>query len=137
MKKIKEIVLVTFLFFTYSVTSQTSSAPAGNNTALKEAAIKANQKNQERNKQGITGTNQVQKNKVETIQNRFQLDENDQYQGRRDEFLSQLIIKEIPNDFPKYQKWMGVKHYNEIIEDYYKNHLEIVKEKVKNKLLRK
>lgn len=137
MKKITGIVLVTFVFFTYNVSSQSSSAPAGNNPALKEAAIKANHKNQERKKQVITGSGQVQKKQVQTIQNRFQLDENDQYQGRKDEFLSQLIIKDIPDDFPKYEKWMGVKHYNEIIEDYYKNHLEIVKEKVKNKLLRK
>lgn len=74
---------------------------------------------------------------VQTVGEGFQLDENDQYQGRKQEFLSQIIIKEIPVDFPKYEKWMGVKHYNEIIEEYYKMHLDIVKESVKNKLLRK
>ena len=48
-----------------------------------------------------------------------------------------MVVAEIPNDFPKYEKWMGIKHYNEIIEEYYRKHLDIVKEKVKNKLLRK
>lgn len=64
----------------------------------------------------------------------FQLDENDQFQGRKQEFLSQMTVKEIPSDFPKYEKWMGVKHYNEIIDDYYKKHLDIVNEGLKNKL---
>lgn len=137
MKNLKGIFLLSFVFSFFISVSQSSSTPVNINPKLKEAAVKANQKNQERKKQVITSTSQVKKNKVETIQNRFQLDENDQYQGRKDEFLSQLVIKDIPDDFPKYEKWMGVKHYNEIIEDYYKNHLEIVKEKVKNKLLRK
>lgn len=137
MKKIKVIVLITILSFTHTVFSQTTSAPAGNNPTLKEAAIKANQQKQLKKNSSSSTPSLNSSKKVETIPNNFQVDENDNYQGRREEFLSQMIVKEIPNDFPKYEKWMGVRHYNEIIEEYYKKHLDIVTDKVKNKLLRK
>jgi hypothetical protein len=64
----------------------------------------------------------------------FQLDENDPYQGRKDEFLAQIILKELPNDFPKYEKWMGVRHYNQIIDEYYKKHLDILIPVLREKL---
>lgn len=137
MKKIKVIVLITIVVFTNSLFSQVNSAPAGNNPKLKEAALKANQKNQQRNVKTTPSKTVNNSKQINTITNSFQLNENDQYQGRREEFLSQMIVKEIPSDFPKYEKWMGVRHYNEIIEEYYKKHLDIVTEKVKNKLLRK
>lgn len=137
MKKIKVIVFITILSFTHSAFSQTTSAPAGNNPTLKEAAIKANQQKQLKKNSSSSTPSLNSSKKVETIPNNFQVDENDNYQGRREEFLSQMIVKEIPNDFPKYEKWMGVRHYNEIIEEYYKKHLDIVTDKVKNKLLRK
>jgi hypothetical protein len=135
MKKIKAIIFIAIVFFASKSYSQTTSAPAGNNAALKEAALKANQKKQERKNQSTS--NATQSSSKQAAANSFQLNEDDQYQGRKDEFLSQLIIKEIPTDFPKYEKWMGVRHYNEIIEEYYKKHLDIVTEIVKSKLLRK
>ena len=80
-----------------------------------------------------TNTNNVQK-QVDTQGKSFQLDENDAYQGRKEEFLSQITLKELPADFPKYEKWMGVRHYNEAITDYYKKHLDILIPSVKQKL---
>ena len=71
---------------------------------------------------------------VDTKGKSFQLDENDYYQGRKEEFLSQITLKELPLDFPKYEKWMGVKSYNQIIDEYYRKHLDILKPIVKNKL---
>lgn len=71
---------------------------------------------------------------VDTQGKSFQLDENDYYQGRKEEFLSQITLKELPIDFPKYEKWMGVRHYNEVIDDYYKKHLDILNPIVKQKL---
>ena len=127
MKKIKEIVLVTFLFFTYSVTSQTSSAPAGNNTALKEAAIKANQK------------------RAQTIQKSSQslavsspayigaINENDQYMGKEKEFLNMITLNSLPSDFPKYQKGWSFVVYDNLTEVYFKNHKDIIKEAFKAK----
>ncbi|MBA4240996.1 MAG: hypothetical protein C0448_09735 [Sphingobacteriaceae bacterium] len=135
MKKIKILTtLLLLLSGIYSIQAQVSSAPAGNNPALKEAALKAN-KNKSNQKEQKSQNNSSSSKSSTT--NNFQLDENDPYQGRKAEFLNQLIVSEIPADFPKYEKWMGVKHYNQIIDDYYRNHLDILKEKVKNKLLRK
>jgi len=136
MKKTIAIVFIALLAFTNSLFSQANTVPAENNPKLKEAALKANQKNQQRKVKTSPSTAVSNSKQVKTIPNSFQLNENDQYQGRREEFLSQMIVKEIPSDFPKYEKWMGVRHYNEIIEEYYKKHLDIVTEKVKNKLSR-
>ncbi len=131
MKKIKTFTtLLIILFGVNNIEAQVSSAPAGNNPALKEAALKS-QKSTPVLKEQSSST---PKNNTSST---FQLDENDPYQGRKAEFLNQLIINELPADFPKYEKWMGVKHYNQIIDDYYRNHLDILKETVKNKILRK
>lgn len=135
MKKIKtSTTLFLLLFGVYGLKAQVSSAPAGNNPVLKQAALKSDKHNSnpkdQKSQNNSSSTNP-------SSSNNFQLDENDPYQGRKVEFLNQLIISEIPSDFPKYEKWMGVKHYNQIIDDYYKNHLDILKEKVRNKLLRK
>lgn len=78
-------------------------------------------------------SNNAQK-QVDTQGKSFQLDENDAYQGRTEEFLSQITLKELPVDFPKYEKWMGVRHYNEVVSDYYKKHLDILIPSVKQKL---
>lgn len=80
-----------------------------------------------------TNTNTVQK-QVDTQGKSFQLDENDPYQGRKEEFLSQITLNELPSDFPKYEKWMGIKSYNQIIDEYYRKHLDILKPVVRNKL---
>ncbi len=130
MKKIKEIIVIIILFCTYNIFSQATSV--NGNPALRETALKANQKRQ---MQTSKNTREVSSSKVQTTSNHFQVDENDQYQGRKEEFLSQMIVKEIPTDFPKYEKWMGIRHYNEVIEEYYKKHLDIVQEDVKNKLI--
>ena len=131
MKKIKTFtILLITLFGVNNIEAQINSAPAGNNPTLKEAALKS-QKNKHSQKEQSSSTPKS------NASNNFQLDENDPYQGRKAEFLNQLIINELPSDFPKYEKWMGVKHYNQIIDDYYRNHLDILKEKVKNKILRK
>lgn len=64
----------------------------------------------------------------------FQLNEDDYYQGRKMEFLAQITLKELPNDFPKYEKWMGVRNYNQIIDEYYKKHLDILIPSLRQKL---
>ncbi len=135
--KIKKIVLITASFFAYQASSQTSSSSTPNNTTLKEEALKASEQRKERKNQvaNTPGTNQ--NGKIQSASQGFQLNENDTYQGRKDEFLSMMIIKELPENFPKYEKWMGVKHYNEVVDQYYKQHLEILKETVKQKLSQK
>ena len=80
-----------------------------------------------------SSNNDVQK-RVDTQGKSFQLDENDAYQGRTEEFLTLFTVKQLPADFPKYEKWMGVRHYNEAITDYCQKHLDIVTPIVKQKL---
>lgn len=63
-------------------------------------------------------------------------DEKDMYMGRKNEFLNSMIVKELPADFPKYQKEWSVKDYNLVVDAYYMSHLDILKEKPKEKILR-
>ena len=62
-------------------------------------------------------------------------DENDIYMGRTKEFLNQMIVDKLPDDFPKYQKEWSVKDYNAVIDAYYTTHLNILKENTKQKIL--
>ena len=62
-------------------------------------------------------------------------DENDMYMGRKNEFLNSMVVKELPADFPKYQKEWSVKDYNAVVDAYYTTHLDILKEKPKQKIL--
>lgn len=62
-------------------------------------------------------------------------DENDMYMGRKNEFLNAMTVKELPPDFPKYQKEWSVKDYNAVVDAYYTTHLDILKEKPKQKIL--
>jgi hypothetical protein len=102
----------------------------------------SNEKHSETKPRGATKTKvspadnnsaSVQK-RVDTGGTSFQIDENDPYQGRKEEFLSQITLKELPTDFPKYEKWMGIRHYNEVISEYYQKHLDIVTPSVRHKL---
>jgi hypothetical protein len=65
------------------------------------------------------------------------LNENDQYQGRSQEFLQRLTVKEIPADFPKYKPGYGTKYYNDLVDGYYVTHPAIVQKWVTDKLNRK
>ena len=71
---------------------------------------------------------------VSTNGKSFQLDENDPYQGRKDEFLSNLTVKELPADFPKYDKSYGVGGYNTLIDQFYMTHQDILIESVRRKM---
>lgn len=59
---------------------------------------------------------------------------NDKYMGRRDEFLNNLTVTELPADFPVYEKQWGLKEYNAVVDAYYMNHMELLKPKVKQKV---
>ena len=62
------------------------------------------------------------------------IDENDPYMGRTQEFLSRLTVSELPVDFPKYQKSYRVSGYNDVVDNYYREHPGIVKDWVKQKM---
>lgn len=132
-------VTLTFYFVSFNLYSQENNSKY-NEVKKQEAIQKNNSSTNEKQviKSSVTKT-PINKNvqpQVDTQGKSFQLDENDPYQGRKVEFLSQITLKELPSDFPTYEKWMGVRHYNNIITEYYKKHLDIVTPKVKEKLTR-
>lgn len=61
-------------------------------------------------------------------------DVNDKYMGRKDEFLNSMIISELPLDFPVYDKLWSVTEYNAVVDAYYMLHMDILKERVKQKI---
>lgn len=60
--------------------------------------------------------------------------EDDDYQGRTQEFLSVMVVNKLPLDFPKYEKGTGVRYYNNVIDNYFRQHLDLLKEQSKQKL---
>jgi hypothetical protein len=61
-------------------------------------------------------------------------DVNDPYLGRKAEFLKNLTVPELPVDFPTYQKQWSYEDYNQVVDAYYKQHKEILTEKVKARI---
>lgn len=128
MKKSVHFIFTFFLIlFFYGVSmAQTSAAKQKHADVFKV--------HQERRAQGLVQPETNTAPKGVPTSSTFQVDENDPYQGRREEFLSLLTVKELPADFPKYNKSYGIKGYNFIIDDYLANHKNIVIESVKMKL---
>lgn len=61
-------------------------------------------------------------------------DVNDVYMGRKAEFLNDITLPELPADFPKYEKQWGVKEYNQVVDAYFINHKDILKDNVRAKV---
>jgi hypothetical protein len=59
---------------------------------------------------------------------------NDKYMGRSAEFLGDMTVKEMPSDFPVYEKTMSREDYDKVVHAYYVRHTEILTEKVLNTL---
>ena len=117
MKKITGIVLLVSMFFAFSLTGQTNSVQNYKKTqSVSEPSVINN------SSQTATNTSNLQ------------IDENDEYQGRTQEFLSLLIVKELPADFPKYNKSYGIRGYNELLDNFLANHKDIITEIVRKKL---
>ena len=117
MKKITGIVLLVSMFFAFSLTGQTNSVQNYKKTQSVSVPSVINNSSQ-------TATNT----------SNLQIDENDEYQGRTQEFLSLLIVKELPADFPKYNKSYGIRGYNELLDNFLANHKDIITESVRKKL---
>lgn len=115
------------LFFSNNLLSQTTSAPAANNPALKEAALKANKKKFQEKQNSGESTMAKNTNYVSPI------DENDQYLGKEKEYLNMIILPSLPTDFPKYQKGSTFVEYDSQTEIYFKQHKDILKEAYKAK----
>jgi len=61
-------------------------------------------------------------------------DVNDKYMGRKDEFLNDITLPELPADFPVYDKQWSLKEYNQVVDAYFINHKDILKERVREKV---
>ncbi len=128
MKKSVRFILTvaSILFFYDGIMAQTNA-----NNQKYDAVIKAHQ---EKRKYTLSQPETTAKLKPAQTTTTYQLEETDQYQGRKEEFLSLLIVKELPSDFPKYNKSYGVGGYNKVVEDFLATHKNILIESVKRKL---
>jgi len=63
------------------------------------------------------------------------INENDPYMGRTEEFLHVMVINKLPTDFPKYEKNMGLRYYNNLVDNYFEQHLDLLQERYKQKIL--
>jgi len=102
---------------------------SNNNPALKEDAMKAKAQRIETQKNKHTQLAAVSKPIVKSP-----LDENDIYMGRKAEFLGNMTVSELPSDFPKYDKSYGLGYYNNLVDNYYGAHKDILKDYVRQKI---
>ena len=120
-------IAILMLLINYNSFSQTNSAPAGNNPALKEAALKANQ-------QSLLDKNKSSESIASASPTYIgQLNENDKYMGKGQEFLNMIILESLPSDFPQYQKGSDFVEYDGQVEKYFKEHKQILKDVYKTK----
>ena len=138
MKKLKAIKIVFILCFIGMgqtvFSQQNNSKQTEKKQSVKNGTLSGNPDIKVKATTTKASGNSTGQSPVDTQGKSFQLDENDAYQGRKDEFLAQITLKELPQDFPKYEKWMGVRNYNQIIDEYYKKHLDILIPSLKQKL---
>lgn len=62
------------------------------------------------------------------------INEDDPYMGRTEEFLYIMVVDKLPADFPKYDKSMGLRKYNQIVDNYWASHPYLLKDKWKEKV---
>ncbi len=120
-------IAIVMLLINFNSFSQTNSAPAGNNPLLKEAALKANQKRQQDKSKFSESIVSISPTYV------GQLNENDKYMGKGQEFLNMIILDSLPSDFPHYQKGFDFVEYDGRVEKYFKEHKHILKDVYKSK----
>ncbi|HEX7414266.1 MAG TPA: hypothetical protein VF411_09490 [Bacteroidia bacterium] len=132
MKAIKAVLVSIFLCGVIEIKAQETPA-TNNNEHLKQGADKARVQRMQRDKAKLAATN----NKVVAVNKptyKNPIDENDIYMGRKDEFLGNLTVNELPADFPKYEKSYGLRYYNNLVDNFYLTHKDILKEKVRQKI---
>ena len=101
---------------------------SNNNPELREQAMKAKARRIEMQKNKpaqLAATKPISKSPI---------DENDIYMGRKAEFLGNMTVTELPADFPKYDKSYGLRYYNNLVDNYYGAHKNILKDNVRQKL---
>jgi lipopolysaccharide export LptBFGC system permease protein LptF len=119
MRNLKGIGLLGFIFFALSFKAQTNSVQNYKKTQTQSVS------------EPVVINNSSQ---TATNTSNLQIDENDEYQGRTQEFLNLLTVKELPSDFPKYNKSYGTRGYNKLLDNFLATHKDIITESVRKKL---
>ncbi|MCW3072318.1 MAG: hypothetical protein JWO44_2208 [Bacteroidetes bacterium] len=125
----KQVFTLSFLLLSLSVFSQQK------NTAAKQApttTVTTQPASQETpvNPRAAATSSQVKSTETAPLP----YDVNDKYMGRRAEFLNSMIVSELPADFPPYEKQWNLKEYNQVVDAYFSNHRDLLKDRVKEKI---
>jgi hypothetical protein len=130
MKKTRLFLTGLILFTVLAVNSQTANQQPTKSSSLKDNAEKANAsrktKQIERKSVSLKGTTGVSNTVV--------INENDTYQGRREEFEKLFLSKKLPSDFPAYHASYGIRGYNQMIDSYCAHHLDLLEVQVRQKI---
>jgi hypothetical protein len=62
------------------------------------------------------------------------INEEDIYMGRTNEFKAKFKTSTLPADFPKYDKSYGLRYYNELVDNYCAEHLNLLNDRMRQKL---
>ena len=126
MKKSCVLIIPAFLFFCKVGLGQTNTTKSTNSaTQVQKNQIQTEEKNTSVRKNSAT---------IRTESHPLPYDVNDKYMGRKVEFINMMNVSELPTDFPVYEKQWDLKKYNAVVEAYFINHKDLLKEKVKQKL---
>jgi hypothetical protein len=124
----KQVFTLSFLFVSLSVFSQqkietSKPAPAKAEQAATQVPA-VNPRSQATSTQGLSQAAAP-----------LPYDMNDKYMGRKEEFLGNMTVTQIPADFPLYDKNLSLEQYNKMVDTYYMNHKELLKDRVKEKII--
>lgn len=123
MKKVSKITIIILLFLGFNTYAQSNSKLK---TEAEKSNVERHSKQPAKNESKPAGSTETKAV--------IQLDENDIYQGRKQEFENLFLAKKLPADFPVYHKSYGVKGYNQMIHSYCTNHLDLLNQQVKAKI---
>ncbi|MHB8261954.1 MAG: hypothetical protein ACYDCN_15130 [Bacteroidia bacterium] len=132
MKTIKLSLVACFLIGMIGLKAQQTPA-SKSPESLKEEADKARVQRMQHDKAKLATAN----NKVAATTKpayKSSIDENDIYMGRKNEFLSNLTVNELPADFPKYEKSYGLRYYNNLVDNFYTTHKLLLKDGPRQKI---
>lgn len=121
--------LVFCVFGVMQAQTQKEEAVSTANSTIKENALKAKLRRNE-----IKQAKQAHIAATNKLIVKSTIDENDAYMGRKVEFLGNLTVSELPADFPKYDKSYGLRYYNNLVDNYYGSHKDILKPKTREKI---
>lgn len=96
---------------------------------LEKEAIKARERRNE-----VLLAKKKQESAKSAVEYVSPVNEDDIYMGRKAEFLGNLTVSELPSDFPKYDKSYGMRYYNNLVDNFYSSHMDILKPAVRQKM---